>query len=141
MRIKVINPNTSSQMSDTIYNAVKDCGEKSTEIIMATSKWGPDSIECYYDEYLAIPGLLKEIKIGDQKEDVDAYIIACFDDPGINAAREITSKPVIGIAEAAVATIRMLAPCFSVVSVLDRSLHMTRKLIRHLGAEKVDRLH
>ena len=137
MRIKVINPNTDEQMTESIRVTAERCCEKGTEIIAVHSPIGPQSIENYFDEYLAIPGVLQEIIKGDKEEDIDAYVIACFDDPGVPAAREITDKPVIGIAEAAMATMRFIAPSFSIITVLDRSKHMNEKLARELGYSEV----
>ena len=58
---------------------------------------------------------------GDREENADAFIIACFGDPGLEAAREVTDKPVIGIAQAAITAARLMAPNFSVLYVLDKS--------------------
>ena len=66
-----------------------------------------------YDEYLAVPGVLSEIIKGDREEHADAFIIACFGDPGLLAAKEVTEKPVIGIAQAAFTVAKMIAPNFS----------------------------
>ncbi len=79
-----------------------------------------------YDEYLAVPGVLSEIIKGDREEHADAFIIACFGDPGLLAAKEVTEKPVIGIAQAAFTVAKMIAPNFSVVYVLDRSEQVVR---------------
>ena len=75
---------------------------------------GPPSIEGYYDEALATPGLLAEVAAG-EREGCDGYVIACFGDPGLYAARELARGPVIGIAEAAMHAASVLAPGFSVV--------------------------
>ncbi len=136
MRIKIINPNTTLSMTNNIELTAIKYARKGTEIICVSPKTGPESIECYVDEYLAIPGVLNEIVLGDREEGVDAYIIACFGDPGLQAARELTKKPVIGIAEAAIATAKFLAPYFSVVSVLERSKKVTEDVLIANGAEK-----
>ncbi len=82
-------------------------------------------------------GVLEEVIKGDQEENIDAYIIACFGDPGLTAAREATGKPVIGIAEAAIMTSKILAPNFSIISVLDRSKHLSKEVVRmHGGTER-----
>ena len=49
----------------------------------------------YVDEHLAVPGVLKEVIRGDREEGADAFIIACFGDPGLQAAREVTSIPIL----------------------------------------------
>ncbi|MBR5128913.1 MAG: aspartate/glutamate racemase family protein, partial [Firmicutes bacterium] len=117
MKIKIINPNTTQSMTDSVEEMAKRYADEGTEIIAVSPKTGPDSVETYVDEYLAIPGVLQEIIKG-EKEGCDAYIIACFGDPGLQAAREVTDKPVLGIAESAIATAKVLAPYFSIVSVL-----------------------
>ena len=134
MKIKIINPNTTSSMTESIERMAKRYADSDTEIIAVSPKTGPDSIETYVDEYLAIPGVLQEIVKGEQ-EGADAYIIACFGDPGLQAAREITDKPVLGIAESAIATAKVLAPYFSIVSVLDRSRKVTEDVVKNYGAE------
>jgi allantoin racemase len=58
------------------------------------------SIESHYDEALAVPGLLAAVRDG-ELAGADGHVIACFGDPGLAAAREIATGPVVGIAEAA----------------------------------------
>ena len=134
MKIKIINPNTTSSMTESIERMAKRYADSDTEIIAVSPKTGPDSVETYVDEYLAIPGVLQEIVKGEQ-EGADAYIIACFGDPGLQAAREITDKPVLGIAQSAIATAKVLAPYFSIVSVLDLSRKVTEDVVKNYGAE------
>lgn len=127
VKIKIINPNTSESMTERIRISAEAYAGKDTEIIAVNSSWGPESIETYYDEFLAIPGTLKEIS----KEDgADAYILACFSDPGLEAARELTDKPVLGIAEAAISLSKFIAPNFSIITILDRSKHMNKDLLK-----------
>lgn len=135
MKIKIINPNTTQAMTDSIREMAEKYADEGTEIIAVSPATGPDSIETFIDEYLAVPGVIQEIIKGDKDEDVDAFIIACFGDPGLQAAREATDKPVLGIAESAITTAKFIAPYFSVVSVLDRSRKMTEDLVRDYGAE------
>ena len=135
MKIKIINPNTTQAMTDSIREMAEKYADEGTEIIAVSPATGPDSIETFIDEYLAVPGVIQEIIKGDKDEDVDAFVIACFGDPGLQAAREATDKPVLGIAESAITTAKFIAPYFSVVSVLDRSRKMTEDLVRDYGAE------
>ena len=110
MKIKIINPNTTQSMTDSIYDAALRSADPETEILAVSPKTGPDSIECYVDEYLSVPGVLQEIIKGDREEKADAFIIACFGDPGLSAAREITDKPVLGICESAITAAKFIAP-------------------------------
>ena len=122
MKIKIINPNTTWTMTEDISVAGKKFARPDTEVYAVSPSTGPESIESMYDEYLAVPGVLSEIIKGDREEHADAFIIACFGDPGLLAAKEVTEKPVIGIAQAAFTVAKMIAPNFSVVYVLDLSL-------------------
>ena len=125
MKIKIINPNTTLSMTESVELVAKRAARPDTEVWAVSPKTGPASIECYVDEYLAIPGVLKEVIKGDREEGADAFIIACFGDPGLQAAREVTDKPVLGIAESAITAAKFIAPYFSIVSVLDRSAKVT----------------
>ncbi len=135
MRIKIINPNMTDSMTDSIRRCAEKYAAPGTEIMAVSARTGVSSIECYVDEYLAIPAVLEEIVKGDQ-EGFDAYIIACFGDPGLQAAREVTDKVVLGIAESAIAAAKFIAPSFSVVSVLDRSVKVTADVVMNYGAQQ-----
>ena len=135
MKIQLINPNTTQSMTDSIYNMAVRYADADTEITAVSPLTGPDSIECYVDEYLAVPGVIQEVIKGDKEENADAFIIACFGDPGLAAAREVTEKPVLGICESAITTAKFIAPYFSVVSVLDRSRKVTEDVVKAYGAE------
>ncbi|WP_088892041.1 aspartate/glutamate racemase family protein [Leptolyngbya ohadii] len=131
MRIKVINGNTFEPMTRGIDESAQAARFPQTEIITTQPKAGPESIEGYYDEYLAIPGILEEILLSDDA--IDAFVIACWGDPGVEAAREITAKPVIGIAEASMYVANMVAARWGVVTTMHRALDMIEKTIHRAG--------
>ncbi|MGF6947686.1 allantoin racemase [Neobacillus sp. B4I6] len=135
MKIKVINPNTTLAMTKGIEHAAKSAARPETEILAVSPKMGPVSIESFYDEYLSIPGVIEEVKKGEE-EGVDAFVIACYGDPGLHAAREVTDKPVVGIAEASVYLASILAARFSVVTVLPRIKTMLEELVDSYGMHK-----
>lgn len=135
MRILVVNPNTTASMTATIAKAARGAASPGTEIVAATSKMGPASIEGFYDEALSVPGLLAEIADG-ERDGAQAAIIACFDDTGLDAARCMTTIPVIGICEAAVATAGFLAQRISVVTTLERSRVPIEHLMHRYGMER-----
>ena len=119
MRLLVINPNSTASMTEKIGMAARSAASPGTEIIALNPPGGPVSIEGYYDEALSVPGLLLMIQTVPA---FDAVIIACFDDTGLDAARCLTDRPVIGIGEAAYHFAAMLANKFSVVTTLARSV-------------------
>lgn len=134
MRIKIINPNTTWSMTRNCEIVAKRYARAGTEVIAVSPNMGPVSIESYYDDYLSVPGLIEEIIKGDREEHCDAYVNACFGDPGLHACREATDKPVIGICEAAIAMSGLIAPNFSVVTILHRARHFLEEVVKQHGA-------
>ena len=119
MRIHVINPNTTGSMTLKIGAAAKAAASPGVEVTAVNPDHGPASIEGYFDEAFSVPGLIEEIG---KARDADAFVIACFDDTGLEAARCATPAPVIGIGEAAFHVASLIAAKFSVVTTLSRSI-------------------
>ena len=119
-------------MTATIAAAARSVAASGTEIVAVTSTMGPASIEGYYDEALAVPGLLVEIAKG-EREGAAAAIIACFDDTGLDAARAMAGIPVIGICEAALAMASFIAQRLTVVTTMERSRSPVEHLVYRYG--------
>lgn len=134
-RIWVINPNTTEAMTATIEKYARAVVAPGTSVTGVTSEYGPPSIESHYDEAMSVPGLLRAIERG-ESQGVDGYVIACFGDPGLDAAREIARGPVIGIAEAAMHTASHLGRGFSVVTTLARTMGRAADLAEHYGMQR-----
>ncbi|MBD0021105.1 Asp/Glu racemase [Gordonia pseudamarae] len=130
MRIVVINPNTTASMTAGIDAAARSVARPDAEIVSVTSPMGPVSIESHYDEALAVPGVLAAV---DANPGADGYLLACFGDPGLDAAREIAVAPVLGIAEAAMHLAAPLGRGFSIVTTLSRTVGRARDLVDHYG--------
>lgn len=131
IRIKVINGNTFEQMTQGIDESAQAARFPHTEVVTTQPQSGPESIESYYEEYLAIPGILEEIVLSGNE--FDAFVIACWGDPGVEAARELTTKPVVGIAEASMYVANMVAARWGVVTTQHRTLDMVEKTIYKAG--------
>jgi allantoin racemase len=132
VRILVVNPNTTASMTETIAAAARGVAGAWTEVVAVTSSMGPASIEGYYDEALAVPGLLMEIAAG-ERAGAQAAIIACFDDTGLDAARAMASIPVVGICEAALSVASYIAQRFTVVTTTERSRVPVEGLVQRYG--------
>lgn len=130
MRILVVNPNTTASMTAKIGAAAQSAASPGTQVIAVNPPDGPVSIEGYYDEVFSIPGLISEIR---KHPDMDAYIIACFDDTGLDAARCATAAPVIGIGEAAFHMASLVAGTFGVVTTLARSVPAIQHNLKRYG--------
>jgi len=138
MRILVINPNTTPSMTAKIGAAARSAAASGTEITAVNPADGPPSIEGYFDEVFAIPGLIGEMQ---KAPDMDAYVIACFDDTGLDAARCLTPAPVIGIGEAAFHVASLVAGKFSVITTLARSIPaIEHNLVRYGLASRCARV-
>lgn len=135
MRIHVVNPNTSAAMTHSIAAAARRAAAPGTEIVAAGSSTGPASIESAFDEAMALPGLLLAVREA-ERAGVQAHVIACFGDPGLAAARELASVPVLGIAEAAMHVACLLAPSFSVITTLERTVPTAERLAWRYGFER-----
>lgn len=131
IRLHIINGNTFGAMTANIDAQARAVARPDTLIRTTQPVAGPHTIESYYDEYLAIPHILAELI--QQEAHSDAFILACWGDPGIEAAREVTHKPVVGIAEASLYVANTLGAKFGVVSTLKRTQHMVEKTIEKVG--------
>ena len=133
MRILVINPNTSEEMTGDIGDAARRYARADTEIETVCPDWGPRSIEGHYEDYVAAVATLEVIR--ERAADFDGVVIACFGDPGLPAARELSSVPVVGIAEAAMLTACTVAHRFSIVTVLPQVKPFLEDVVRYHGLE------
>jgi allantoin racemase len=133
MRILVINPNTSEEMTQDIDREARQYARADTEIETVCPGWGPRSIEGHYEEELAAVAMLEVIK--ERAGDFDGVVIACYGDPGLAAAREISPVPVVGIAEASMLMACTVAHSFSIVTVLPRVKPLLEDTVRLHGLD------
>lgn len=112
-KILCINPNTSLSMTEDIKLSAERVRLPDTEITYVNPPEGPESIETYLDEFLSAMGVLKII--ANEKENYDGFIIACGDDPGLFAAREITDKPVVTIGQSPMLLVPLLGRKFTIL--------------------------
>ena len=128
MKIMVINPNSSLEMTahlDRVLNKIK--GEH-TELTVTCPPNGPLAIESSYDEAMCAPGVLELVKKANE-EKYDAVILACFSDPALEQAREISDILVTGIEEISLHVAAMLGSKFTVLTMTDKgSLASVRPL-------------
>ena len=135
VRIKVINANTTASMTAKIGECARFVAGPGVTVDTVSPRHGPAAIESHTDDALAVPGVLEEITAG-EAAGYDGYVIACFSDPGVKAARELAVGPVVGIAEAGIRAASYLGRGFSIVTTLSRSVGHTRDLIEEYGAAR-----
>ena len=135
MKILLINPNTTASMTVAIGAAGQAAARAGTEVLAVQPTFGPVSIEGHYDEAIAAAGVAERVRTL-AAAGADAVVIACFGDPGLDAAREALDVPVLGIAEAAFHIAAMLSPRFSVVTTMTRTCGMAERLLVRYGFER-----
>ncbi|MDH7793190.1 aspartate/glutamate racemase family protein [Ochrobactrum sp. AN78] len=135
MHIHLINPNSTASMTKQALESALLAKQSQTRLSATNPQDTPASIEGCADEALAVPSMLAEIRKR-ETEGVDAYVIACFDDPGLNAAREVAKGPVIGICQAAIQVAMTISRRFSVITTLPRSVALIEDLVTAYGAER-----
>jgi allantoin racemase len=133
MRLLIVNPNTTASMTRTIDEAAHLYAHPETEIVTVQPPRGPRSIEGYLDAAVAAEATLEVLLA--RRAEFDGFVIACFDDPGLYAAREALDRPVFGIAEAAMLVACTLGHSFSVLTAPARSKPTTGELVRRYGLE------
>jgi allantoin racemase len=136
MKLTVIDPIGSTIFEKETKEYFERFKDASTEIEVRSLEHGPDTIETYLDVALASPGIV-EVVIK-EKENSDAFIINCFADPGLDAAREISEKLVLGVAEVTMHAASILANKFSVITTDRNSIPWTK--IQALNYSVKDRL-
>ena len=135
MKILVVNPNSTASMTRKCEEAANQVCSEDTEIIAVNPSDSPASIEGHYDEVMSVRGLVDKVAWGESLG-ADAVLVACFDDPGIGACREIASGPVMGMCEAAMMAAAVVSTGFSVVTTLPRSVPIIEELAHKYGMER-----
>jgi allantoin racemase len=135
MRILVINPNGSVEMSDVIRDQLRAVARPETEVVVVNPPGAPPAIESALDEAQAIPPTLELVRRA-ESERFDAVVIACFSDPGLDAARELARIPVVGIQEAAMHLAAQLGHRFSVLTTLRQRVPVRERAALVAGLER-----
>jgi allantoin racemase len=132
MHIRIINPTITRSWEEDTQRIYQGGASPGTEVSVVTLDWGTASIENYRDHALVIPDILNKT-LAAEREGVDAVIVDCMGDPGVAAARELVSIPVIGPAEASMHLAAILGHHFSVLTVLDSCTSMMEEQVARYG--------
>jgi Asp/Glu/hydantoin racemase len=131
--ILVINPNSSRAVTQSMQAClaiVKANTHHTIECIELAKS--PKGIETDEHVALAAPNVVEAISASG----ADAFVVSCFSDPGIAAARAATNRPVTGIAESAYLAALGLGSRFGVISLGQSSID---RHLRYLKALELDR--
>ena len=132
-RILVINPNSNDDVTKGFSEVLDPLRlQGGPDIECVTLSEGPFGIETQeHVESVTLP--LRRTVV--ERSDVDAFVIACYSDPGITVCREATSKPVFGIQESGVLAALSRGERFGVIALGPQSIKRHLRYIRQLGLE------
>ena len=130
MKILIINPNSDAGMTAAIQESAEafaagavgaaPSAEPAFQPLTLSTPGAPRFIESHGDEIVCGPGMMEIMR--ENEGDYDAFVIACHSDVNIEAVREMTRKPVIGIGEASMKLASFLGRTFSVVTTHQHSV-------------------
>ena len=139
MKLHIINPNTSRRMTEMIRSSAEQAAAFGTEIVCEGLRRGPEYADCAYDGVIVSHELVQMVQADMRMAaGYDAYVVASFADPALDALRELTDKPVVGIAESALHFASFLGYKFAVINTLPRLERAFEDEVRRAGAS--DRL-
>ena len=127
MKILVINPNSSEEMTAAIQKVASNFAAGDFEVTTVQNPGAPEFIETYEDQVKTVPGIINIIR--SNEDSYDAFVLACHCDPQLDVCKEITKKPVVGIGEASMKIASMLGHRFSVVSTAKHSIPNKEALV------------
>jgi Asp/Glu/hydantoin racemase len=131
MRILVVNSNTTDSVTARIGAAARGAASAGTEIEAVSAPFGLPLIVTRADWLVAGPATLAALAT--RRGQYDAAVIACFGDPGLDAAKELLDVPVLGISEAAFHAACMLGRRFGIVSFTAALRPMFEECMAHHG--------
>jgi allantoin racemase len=135
-KILVINPNSNAAVTAGLEQALQPLVfANGPEIVCMTLTEGPFGVETQADsDGVALP--LR--RVVEKDATADAFVIACYSDPGLHVCREGTTRPVFGIAESGVLTALARGDRFGVIAIKQRSIPRHIRYLRQMGL--MDRL-
>ena len=131
-RILVINPNSSAEVTARMSRALESLRFADGPVIDCVAlEDGPPGVET--DRHIAEVAGPILAAIGRERARASAFVIACFSDPALHAAREAADAPVYGIGQCAYAAALAAGERFGVISILAASAARHRRQIAALG--------
>jgi allantoin racemase len=118
-RLALINPNTDGGDTAEMAAAAAAALGDGAEVTALTARRGVAGIETSAESVIAAA---ETLALAREKPGANAYLIACFGDPALDAVREVTDAPVVGIGEAAYRALATVSRRFAVITTLRRGI-------------------
>jgi Asp/Glu/hydantoin racemase len=129
----VINPNSSLPVTAAIDAAVEPLRiAGGPTITVDRLRSGPPGIATQRDADSVVMPLAEWVA----RDDADAFVLACFSDPGLHSIREAADgRPVMGIAEWGVLRALTLGESFGIIALSAASVRRQRRYVRQMGLQ------
>ena len=135
-RILVVNPNCLQAVTDSMSAALEGFRlPGGPEIRCETLTSGPAGIETQAHVDAAAVKLTEWFSEKPERRQADAFVIACFSDPGVLALRETLEAPVYGIGEASYLAAAALGGKFGVIAIMSKGIARHARARRALGLD------
>ena len=131
-RILIINPNSTESCTESIDRAAEAFRIPDIEIVAETVAAGPISVASMAD-YTWAQGPLIDHIAGRNGPAADAIVVACFSDPALPAAKEISGLPCFGLGEAGMLAAMQRGMRFGIVALAESSVERQQRRVAELG--------
>ncbi len=133
LNILIINPNSDPDMTVRILKTAQEFAAGNFKVECLSNLEAPRFIDSYEDQIKTAPGMIRLVR--ENENHTHAFVVACHCDPNLDALKEITEKPVVGIGEASLKMATMLGHRFSVISTAEHSIPNKQALVRKYHLE------
>ena len=117
LEICIINPYRTSISNEKLIKCASKIIDENSSIYINEENLEDD----YFSHHLETTNISSLVKQIENNNSSDAFIIASFEDIGVDTIRKVTSKPVIGIGEASFYTANIIANKFSIITNVSHS--------------------
>ncbi len=131
MHLLLVNPNTTSTITDLLLAAAKSVAAPATTFTAVTGRFGASYITTRAAAAIAAHAALDAY--AEHADGVHGVVLACFGDPGLAALKEVCPVPVIGMAEAACHMAAPLGRRFAIVTGGERWGPMLEEFVASIG--------
>ena len=129
--ILLINPNTTRSITRLVLKTAEGFASRGTRLRAVSGAFGPRYVASRVA--YAIAGHAAVDALASDRGPKDAVVLACFGDPGLDALKEISPVPVVGMAEASVLQACSLGRRFSMVTGGERWQAMLEEFVARQG--------
>lgn len=134
MKLLILNPNSDETMAGKIQTCTRHFAGERFQVDCLCAPGGPEFLETYLDIQRSAPGMMQLLR--ENLEKYDGFLVACGYDPNLDLLKELTYKPVVGIAEASMKIATMVGHRFSMLCTDAHSIPIKEELALHYGVDR-----